>query len=259
MKNSNNNENQRSYRKVAQKMLLELESGAFPPGARLPTERELSERYGVSRPTVREAIIALEVMGKVHVRTGAGVFACTYASAQNGPVGEYSPFEVTEARVVVECEAAALAASIISESEVEALAVALDEMIGENDKGALASDVADKKFHGIIAEATQNRPLAKMIEELWEIQRSLPDIKAAHLSVCKHDGNSRIAEHRAIYNALRSRDPQAARIAMREHFSRSLDALHATADQRVVEETQRQLDSRRARFSLDRIQHSAKN
>lgn len=249
--------NRRTYRKVAQKMLAALDSGEFPAGARLPPERELSERYGVSRPTIREAIIALEVMGRVEVQTGSGVYALKVFNTNSDNPRDYSPFEITEARVLVESEAAALAASTLTEEQFEELQSALDEMIRENDNGDLTSEVAGRKFHAVIADSTQNRPLINIIRHLWDIQENLPDIKMAHQSVCKTDGALRIAEHQAILDALKARDAHAARVAMRNHFSRSLDALHATTEQRAVEEIQRQLHARRERFSLSRIQYAS--
>ncbi|UTF61029.1 FadR/GntR family transcriptional regulator [Gilvimarinus sp. DA14] len=250
---------QRTYRKVAEKMLKALDSGEFPAGARLPPERELSERYGVSRPTVREAIIALEVMGRVEVRTGSGVYAVKSFKAKSDNPREYSPFEITEARVLIESETAALAASTMSEEDLQELAEALEEMILENKSGDLTSEVADKKFHTIIAQSTRNRPLMSIIEHLWDIQANLPEIKTAHQSVCKTDGQKRIEEHRQILNTLKARDAHAARVSMRNHFCRSLDALHATTEKNAVEEIQRQLNARRERFSLNRIQYSSKN
>ncbi|WP_049722680.1 FadR/GntR family transcriptional regulator [Gilvimarinus polysaccharolyticus] len=257
MGDNNNSGNRRTYRKVAQKMLAALDSGEFPAGARLPPERELSERYGVSRPTIREAIIALEVKGRVEVKTGSGVYALRSFKANSGNPREFSPFEVTEARVLIESEVAALAASTISAEELEELQAALDEMIRENDEGNLTSETADKKFHLVIANSTKNRPLISIIQHLWDIQANLPDIKVAHQSVCKSDGERRISEHRAILNALTAKDSHAARVSMRNHFSRSLDALHTTTEQRAVEEIQKQLHERRERFSLNRIQYTA--
>ncbi|UTF61032.1 FadR/GntR family transcriptional regulator [Gilvimarinus sp. DA14] len=257
MTKTGGNGNKRTYRKVAQKMLAALDSGEFPAGARLPPERELSERYGVSRPTIREAIIALEVMGRVEVQTGSGVYALKAFKTNSDNPRDYSPFEITEARVLVESEAAALAASTLNEEQFEELQAALDEMIQENENGDLTSEVADRKFHAVIADSTQNRPLINIIRHLWDIQENLPDIKMAHQSVCKTDGARRIAEHQAILDALKARDAHGARVAMRNHFSRSLEALHATTEQRAVEEIQRQLHARRERFSLNRIQYAA--
>lgn len=244
---------QRTYRKVVEKMLASLNAGEYPSGARLPPERELSERFGVSRPTIREAIIALEVMGRVEVRTGSGVYVLKNFKPATSNEYEYSPFELTETRVLVEAEVAALAASTITDEELKDLDAALNEMAQENEIGNLTSDVADRKFHSIIANSTHNRPLINIIERLWDIQANLPDIQYAHNAICKKDGQRRLEEHRAIYTALAEHDSQKARIAMRAHFTRSLEALHATTEARAVEEIQKQLTQRRERFSLARL------
>ncbi|WP_086933365.1 FadR/GntR family transcriptional regulator [Agarilytica rhodophyticola] len=243
---------QRLYRQIANKMLETLDSGEYPPGSRLPSERELAERYGVSRPTVREAIIALEINGRVEVKTGSGVYVLSRISAQDFE-RNISAFELTETRVLVEGEAAALAASMITEEQLQALDDALEEMKVENSEGNLTSDVADRKFHSIISGATQNRALISTIAHLWDMQKSLPDIHMAHNSVCKTDARQRLAEHKEIYDALLKRDPQMARVAMRNHFSRLMEALHEATDARAVEEIQRKVNERRKRFSLNRL------
>jgi DNA-binding GntR family transcriptional regulator len=71
--------------------------------------------------------------------------------------------------------------------------------------------------------------------------------------VCKKDGQKRLAEHQAILNALENRDPQAARQAMRQHFSRSLSALHEASEAKAVEVMRREVSERRKRFSIDRL------
>lgn len=86
-----------------------------------------------------------------------------------------------------------------------------------------------------------------------DIQANLPDIQYAHNAICKKDGQRRLEEHRAIFDALAEHDSQKARIAMRAHFTRSLEALHATTEARAVEEIQKQLTQRRERFSLARL------
>ncbi len=243
---------QRLYQQVANKMLEVLDSGEYNPGARLPSERELSERFGVSRPTIREAIIALEINGRVEVKTGSGVYVLDYKPTSK--IGhEVSPFELTETRVLLESEAAALSASMITQSELADLEQALDEMQSENDSGDLTSGDADRKFHSIISNATQNRALVSLIELLWNMQENLPDIHTAHQSVCKTDGKRRYSEHKAIFDALANHDSNMARIAMRNHFSRLIDALHDTTEAKAVEEVQRKVSERRERFSINRL------
>ena len=236
-------------------MLEVLDSGEYNPGARLPSERELSERFGVSRPTIREAIIALEINGRVEVKTGSGVYVLDYKPTSK--IGQdISPFELTETRVLLEAEAAALTASMITEEELDELASALQEMEHENNIGDLISGDADRKFHSIISNATQNRALINLIELLWNMQENLPEIHAAHQSVCKTDGKRRYAEHKAIYDALAKHDSHMARIAMRNHFSPLIEALHSTTEAKAVEKVQREVNERRERFSINRLSDS---
>jgi len=243
---------QRLYRQVAGKMLESLDSGEYPPGTRLPSERELSEHYGVSRPTIREAIIALEINGRVEVKTGSGVYVLARISAKEIEQN-ISAFELTETRVLIEGEAAALAASMITEEQIAALGDALEAMKAENAEGNLTSSAADRRFHSIIASATHNRALISTIAHLWDMQENLSDIHIAHKSVCKTDARRRMAEHKAIYDALSNRDPQMARVAMRNHFSRLMEALHEASEARAVEEIQRTVSEQRKRFSLNRL------
>ncbi|QKX17025.1 MULTISPECIES: FadR/GntR family transcriptional regulator [Microbulbifer] len=242
----------RIYQQVVEKMLKLLDSGEYPPGVRLPSERELSEMFDVSRPSIREAIIALEVMGRVAVRTGSGVYVIEPVSVF-ADSKEFSPFELTEARVLVEGEAAALAATMITEEQLEDLRSAYRDMVRENEEGNLTSERADRKFHEVISRATQNRVLVSTINKLWDIQGQSPDIQSVHKSVCKKDGQKRLAEHKAILQALESGDACAARKAMRMHFSRSLNALHDASEAKAVEVVRREVSERRKRFSIDRL------
>lgn len=252
MKTESIGNGRRIYQQVVEKMLALLDSGEYPPGVRLPSERELSEMFNVSRPSIREAIIALEVMGRVVVRTGAGVYVTkpvsTFSDAK-----DYSPFELTEARVLVESETAALAASVITDEQLEEVREAYWDMVRENEAGNLTSERADRKFHEAISKATNNRVLMSTVCKLWDIQEQSPDILAVRKSVCKKDGQKRLAEHKAILKALENRDPRAARQAMRQHFSRTLNALHEVSEAKAVEIIRREVYERRKRFSLERL------
>ena len=106
---------QRLYRQIAEQLRSLMQSGEFPAGSRLPAERELAQQMGVSRPSVREALIALEVEGWVEVRTGSGVYVLERPEAVNGhavqvPASEWGPLELIRARRVIEGEIASMAA-----------------------------------------------------------------------------------------------------------------------------------------------------
>ena len=243
----------RLYRTIAKELLSLINSGEFPAGSRLPAERELVERFSVSRPTIREAVIALEAQGYVTVKTGSGVYVLEPQTEIAGLGPSVSPFEVIESRVYIEGEAAALAAAMITPKQLAELDQALQEMAQENQQDSPASTVADRKFHSIISEATNNRVLSLLIAQLWDVQENLDNIRVVHEAVCMKDAPRRLAEHKAIYDALAEGDASAARAAMRSHFSRSLSALHETTEEAAVSEVRRIVSKMRERFSIERM------
>lgn len=242
----------RLYRAVQDKMLNLIESGEFPTGGRLPPERELAERFNVSRPTIREAIIALEALGHVQVKTGSGIYVLENLELNSGDFNDISPFELTESRALIEGEAAALAAKMINEEELRALEKSLDDMAREDLEGDLADGNADGDFHQIIANATRNTMLIRMIEQLWYVRNNAPQVFPAYKLICEIDGKSRVEEHRDIYEALVKRDSAAARNAMHQHFSQILEKLISTNEAQQVEQARNQALEVRKRYLLDR-------
>ncbi len=104
----------RLYQQVAEKLLELIETGNYTVGKRLPAERELASMFGVSRPTIREAVIALEIENFVEVRTGSGVYVLEKQRDNSGmSEKDIGPFELTEARALFEGETAALAAATL--------------------------------------------------------------------------------------------------------------------------------------------------
>ena len=114
-------EPRRLYRQIADQIRALIRSGEFPAGARLPPERDLAKQLGVSRPSVREALIALEVEGLVEVRIGSGIYVLAPAGAGDVPAAHGAtagPFELLRARYVIESECAALAAKSARKAQV---------------------------------------------------------------------------------------------------------------------------------------------
>lgn len=229
-----------------------IKAGDFPVGSRLPTERELSERFKVSRPTIREAIIALEAKEEVSVKAGSGVYVLGNNLVNDDFSREISAFELLEARVLLEGEAAALAARMIKPDELKALAEALEKIKLEGIED-ISSSGADRQFHTVIAQATHNRVIVKQIGYLWDIQENLDHINKAHQSVCTTDIANRIADHVAIYDAIAMGDVNAARLSMRSHFTDLLEAMHATSEREAVEATKRKASQMRERFSIGEL------
>lgn len=243
----------RLYRSILNKMLELIDSGEYPAGGRLPPERELAERFDVSRPTVREAIIGLEVLNRVQIKTGSGVYVLASESGGNGAYLSVSAFELTEARALVEGEVAALAATMITDEQLQELEVALHELADESKDGLLISEIADKKFHQIISHATRNKMLVLEVETLWYVRDHMPGVHKAYQSICEVDGQVRFNEHRDIFEALKKRDAAAARSAMHQHFSRILDKLITVREAEQVKEVRQKALESRKRFSLNHL------
>ncbi len=242
----------RLYLSVFNEISKRINSGEFPVGSRLPTERELSERFEVSRPTIREAIIALEAKEQVSVKANSGVYVLGSNLANDDFSREISAFELLEARVILEGEAAALAARMITPEELRELALALSQMEQEGVED-ISSSGADRQFHTIIAKATHNRVIVKQIKYLWDIQENFDHIHDAHQSVCVTDLSTRIADHAAIYDAIAAGEGDKARKAMRKHFSDLLEAMHNASEKEAVEETKRKVSKLRERFTIGEV------
>jgi DNA-binding FadR family transcriptional regulator len=239
--------NRRLFWNIVDRIESLIDSGQYPAGSRLPPERELAENFEVSRPTIREAIIALEVLERVEVKTGSGVYVLDNVKKQNTH-HNISAFELTQARALVEGEAAALAATTISEDEL----VRLNQTLIEMEKGVNA-EAADKEFHLIISTATRNSAILMSVNNLWGIRETSPTIKLAYKGVCSQSDAKRLDEHRSIYNALVNRDSQAARAAMHLHFNRLINALFEASEAKALEEVRRQTSQTRDLYSLNHL------
>ena len=247
----------RAYKVVLEQMLEQIHAGVYPAGGRLPPERELAARFNVSRPTIREAIIALETLEYVQVKVGSGVYVIENSRMTSGSYEDVSAFELTESRALIEGEAAALAAKMITEEELQELENSLEDMALEHEQGNLASGDADKRFHQIIAQATRNTMMETLINQMWHVRNHAPHVFTAYQATCEQEGEGRIEEHRMIYDALVRRDAAAARKAMHHHFARILNKLIATSEAKKFEEIKRQSEEVRRRFSLDHLAPNA--
>src|SRR5688572_13159773 len=215
-------EPRRLYRQTADQIRGLIRSGAFSKGSRLPPERDLARQLGVSRHSVREALIALEVEGLVEVRIGSGIYvrAANGAKHADAPAGEEAPgpFELLRARYLIEAECAALAAKSARRPQVEAIEAALDEMQREHDAGKQPI-ASDRTFHVRIAEATGNGALVHVMKTLWE-ERTGPLYRQLDQH-CESPGvwEASMAEHRAVLEAIAAHDAAAARKAMQRHMN----------------------------------------
>jgi DNA-binding FadR family transcriptional regulator len=236
------------YQRVAASITEAIEGGRWSPGARLPGERDLADEYKVSRPTIREAMIALEMRGWIEARHGSGV----YVTQRDHGTGkredslnfDVGAFDLTEARILFEGEAAALAALSITDEQLQELDQLLEEMAAEDSSQPSVMD-ADHRFHLAIANATGNAAIRNVIEYLWELRTKSP-LCANMFARAKRGGiTPRVHEHRPIVAALRSRLPQGARDAMRRHLRGVVDDLLQATELEVMERARNEVDARR--------------
>ena len=226
-------------RGLFEQLAEQIKSGRLAPGERLPTEQELTRAARVSRTVVREAVAALRAEGLVITRQGVGAFVSaepTRAPFRIDPdrmqsLGDI--LNVMELRLGVEIESAGLAAERAGKLQVRAIGAAFEAIGRASDAGKSAVD-EDLAFHRAIAESTGNPEFARFLQFIGRhlIPRrtvsGLPERmggRRAYLALIQ-------GEHRRIFEAIRRRDPRAARDAMRRHLTRSLDRYRRLAADR---------------------------
>jgi len=212
-------EPRRLYRQIADQIRGLIAKGEVGPGERLPAERELARRLGVSRPSLREALIALEVEGLLEVRVGSGIYVGRGPSGDRAAdIGRDSgPIEVIRARRLSEGECAALAANHGSAAQLRAIRKAHAELEREarHHHNPLA---ADRAFHVRIAEAAGNSALVLTVQTLWD-QRVGPLYRALEVKLeYPAMAADTLREHGAVLRAILKHDPPGARAAMRRHM-----------------------------------------
>jgi DNA-binding FadR family transcriptional regulator len=230
--------------------------GAFPPGTRLPGERELAERFNVSRVTVREAEIALQAQGFISIKTGSGVYVLDPADKAGNGLPTVTAFELTEARLLFESEAAALAAKHISDETLERLSELVETMSKDDPQFSEASQKADREFHLTIAKSSGNAVVQYIVESLWKIRTEVPQVREVHAAICAvEEAANRHTEHADVVKALRDRDPAAARHAMQAHFRGLLGSMIDVTEEQALEELKKKTTESRQRY-LDSVAHS---
>jgi DNA-binding FadR family transcriptional regulator len=240
----------RLYLAVVEQLEQAIQSGVHPVGGRLPSERELAERLGVSRPVVREAIIVLESRGLVQTRHGAGVFvqSDTPNAAAATVDSDSGPFEVIEARRLLEGEIAALAAELVTDRQIAEMQRLIDRMADMRLDNA-TREKADRAFHIALARVTGNDVLVGIVEKLWDMryQSALCEYffrRAREIGI-----EPPVDEHQTVLEALKGGDTEAARSAMREHLARVTENLLIATEEDVRDRARLRVTERRFDFA----------
>lgn len=226
-------ETQRLYRQISGQLRALILAGEFPVGSRLPAERDLSVQLGVSRPSLREALIALEVEGYIEVRMGSGIYVCEPPKAQPQALDsatEEGPLELIRARALIEGEVAAVAARAGTRRQFDAIGEAIDSMEDDAKAGRKPLE-ADRLFHVRIAEASGNSVLVGVVRRLFDARLgTLFDQLHSHFET-EEVWSQAIAEHRDVLKALRSKNAAVARAAMQRHMEISYKRLTSSLTQ----------------------------
>lgn len=218
--------NRKLYIQIADQIRDQILAGSVEAGRQLPSERDLAQNLGVSRPTVREALIALEVAGLVEVRVGVGAFVKPQTGGKIAlPELSSSPLEVTAVRRLLEPEAAALASQSISPEGTARLAETLRRMRSETAAGQWSFDT-DRVLHMTLAEACGNSVLREMLDGLWKARGDELDTRFhQHLVEAGAVREHILTDHEAIVAAVVSGNAEAARTAMARHLQFVSDAM----------------------------------
>jgi GntR family transcriptional repressor for pyruvate dehydrogenase complex len=213
----------RVYVEVVEQILQLVQEGYLSPGDRLPSERELASRLGVSRSSVREAMTALELLGTIQIKAGAGIFVGSQANGrlaeQVAALAKEGPLEILEARLIIEPGVARLAALRRSQTDLQDMRLQISKMASELNSGRNAWE-PDWGFHEAIARAAQNPVLAsmsdamgqRMAHPMWTLMRS-------HNFEFAERAQRYLEDHRRILLAIEDGDGDAALKAMTRHIS----------------------------------------
>jgi len=212
------NNTDKLYIKVAEQFRSLIDNGYFKVGDRFPAERALAEKLRVSRQTIREAMIALELSGLIDIRTGSGAYVTGIKNkSYNSPVvGQgIGLFEIIEMRYILEPEICALAAIRITDKQIKVLNNIINEM-ETLDEDAEVFEELDNKLHLAITEYSKNEAMKESINWLWKLRRESIFTNCIQAEIKKQ--GLCIDEHKKIVSAIAQRNPERARIAMKVHL-----------------------------------------
>ena len=216
-------EPRRLYQQIADQIKELIAAGAFQTGDRLPAERDLAVLLGVSRPSVREALIALDVQGNVEIRGGSGVYICAQPeprAAKATPAMGDSPRELMQARSAVESAVMILACAHGTKEQLAKLRTIVSHMRGETEHKRVPLEL-DRSFHMTLAEMSGNSVMARIIAQLFDERHSPISAKLSSKYESLRTWKMALKEHEAILRALEARDPIAAQAAMLSHLRAS--------------------------------------
>ncbi|MBO6895365.1 MAG: FCD domain-containing protein [Roseibium sp.] len=212
-------DSKRRYQEIAELLARRIAEEGYKPGDKFPTERQISMEMGISRSLVREAFIVLEIEGYLDVRKGSGSYVADGEKISlNVQKSDFGPFELLQARQLLESSIAGFAATTITKNDIIRLRETL-ELERKAIENGTEDYLADRQFHLLIAEATQNSVLVAQVEDLWTKRENSSMWARLHDRIFDLSYRTRwLDDHAIILEALRHRDSDRARHAMWQHL-----------------------------------------
>lgn len=215
--------NTKVYEQIIQQIQNMIIDGTLKQGDKLPSERDLAESLEVSRPSVREALRALEIIGITEVKQGEGSFIkVNFDKTLIEPLSvvfmlnKGKPRDILELRNILEIETVSLAALRINEEEIKELEEVIAQLKSAEEESI--SVVVDKQFHYKIAQASRNVLILNVLNAISSLMDTF--IKEAREKILSNKENKEILiqQHEEIYSAIKHRDPKKASLAMAKHL-----------------------------------------
>ena len=210
---------------IAEQIRASILAGEFAPGEKLPPERELAEMFGVSRPSVREALNLLASSGLVMSYQGGGTVVMSLMETTAGnPMTELirsqqeRALDVIEVRKAIEASTAFYAAQRALPEDIRTMERIVDGL-RENLEGLKPSENLDANFHLAIAKATHNIVWLHLMQNIFDAMKEFQQSVWRAVYLTGEDHHLLYQHHRRIFEAIRNRDPEAARAAMAEHLN----------------------------------------
>ena len=215
-------EPRRLYQQIADQIRELIRNGGFDTGTRLPPERDLAQQLGVSRPSLREAMVALDVEGTVEIRSGSGVYVNNRPERPDRATASLgdSPTELMQARSAFEGSVVMLACAHMTDPALQRLRDIVKAMRTEI-QGRRSPLEFDRQFHLAIAETSGNLVMLRIVGELFDGRHSPISAKLSSRYENTRTWNLALKEHEAILHALEVRDPLAAQAAVHTHLKAS--------------------------------------
>lgn len=224
----------KQYQEIGRDLRQKIQSGHYPVNTRLPPERNIAETYGVSRTIIREALLMLELEGVVDIRQGSGVYVLRVPGEDAGEPAphdsEVGPFELLQARQLLESNIAAFAAKMATKMDIENLRRSLEQ----EQRDIITNERSvnnDKLFHELIAGATQNQMLLETAKSIWQRQESSALWQQLYSHIDTRSLRLRwLADHQNILVAMRRRDVMGSYQSMWQHMESVKNTLMEISD-----------------------------